>query len=244
MGWLIPIVTGIWAILKWSQEREHQRKRERETQAALYFNPFLTACEDLQSRLCNILELDGIRILGNRYPKRRHAEETVYLIVRYFGWLATVMRYGPYPQDPHMIRLTETVRTAFASLEYSIGSFTFLRPEQKALGKLVMTRFKGQHGIEMDTISFFRFEKRLKSFPLAESQSVQQSIDALRRAKSARSLQGRLRLAEVQHRLVDLLSHEETRAGYSLFPGTRQKCGEQKPLLVANAAVEAPAPAT
>ena len=230
MRWLIPVLTGAWGILKWSQEREQVHKRDREIQAALYFNPFLSACEDLQSRIYSVLELDGIRSLRKRYPDERYAEETVYLIVRFFGWLATVMRSGPYSQDPEMIRLTEAVRSAFSSSKFPIGPFNFLRPEQKALGKLVMTRFKGQYGIELDTISVYRFERRLKSPPLAESQSIQQSIDALKRAKSSRSLQGRLRLAEVQNRLVDLLTSEEARAGIRFFPGKRLKCTLEKAL--------------
>jgi len=228
MQWLIPAVTGIAALMKWSQEREQERKKEREAQAALYYNPFLSACEDLQSRLYSILELDGIRSLRKRYPDGKYAEETVYLMVRFFGWLATVLRYGPYSQDPQIILLTESVRRAFSTLDYPIGPFTFFRPEQKALGKLVMTRFEGQHGMELDTISFFEFEVRLKAPPLAESLSVQQSLEALRDAKSVRSLQGRERLAEAQHRLVNLLTYAETKVGFSLFPGKRLQCAVKK----------------
>lgn len=91
-----------------------------------------------------------------------------------------------------------------------------------------MIRFKGQHGIELDTISVFEFENHLKSLPVAESLSVQQSLDALRRAKNARNLKGSQRLADVQKHLVNLLTHAETKAGYILFHGKRQKCTLKK----------------
>src|SRR5262245_39149854 len=56
MQWLIPVAMGLWAVWTWSQEREQGRLTERARLAALYVNPFMSACEDLQSRIYNILE--------------------------------------------------------------------------------------------------------------------------------------------------------------------------------------------
>jgi hypothetical protein len=224
MRWLIPLSTAAWAFWTWSHARERERKRERERIAALYVIPFLSASEDLQSRIYNILELEGLRHLRKHYPDGTYAEETVYLIVRYFGWLATVLRYSPYPHDQATIRLTESVRHAFSTAEYPIGPFSFFRPEQKALGKIVMFRFEGQYGIELDTIPFYDFKSRLASPPLVDSESVKQSLDALRQAEDAKNLAGRERLAEAQSHLVDLLTYEEAKLGFSLFSGKRQKC--------------------
>jgi hypothetical protein len=98
---------GLWAIWTWSQEREQERQTGRARLAALYVNPFMSACEDLQSRIYNILELGGLRTLRKRYPDGAYAEEILYLIVRYFGWAAALSRYSPYSQDPVVIRLAE-----------------------------------------------------------------------------------------------------------------------------------------
>jgi hypothetical protein len=226
MQWLIAIAMGLWAIWTWSQEQEQERATERARLAALYVNPFLSACEDLQSRIYHILELDGLRTLKKRYPDGAYAEETLYLIVRYFGWAAAMHRYSPYAQDPVVTRLAEAVRDAFATTDAKlpVGAFNFFHPEQKALGKMVMSRMEGQHGIELDTISSYEFKERLTSPPLSDSQSVQQSLEALRKAKDVENLPGRKRLEKAQHYLVDLLHYLEGKEGYTLFTGEREKC--------------------
>src|SRR5215831_6798075 len=226
MQWLIPVAMGLWAVWTWAESQEQERQTRRDRLAALYVNPFMSACEDLQSRIYNILELGGLRILRQRYPDGAYAEETLYLIVRYFGWAAALSRYSPYSQDPVVIRLSEAVRDTFATTGggFPVGPFNFFHPEQKALGKVVMSRTKGQHGMELDTISSYKFRERLALPALANSQSVQQSLQALRDAKDAEDLAGRNRLAKAQHHLVDLLNYLEQREGYRLFTGERKKC--------------------
>jgi hypothetical protein len=86
MQWLIPVTMGLWAIWTWSQEREQERLTRRARLAALYVNPFMSACEDLQSRIYSILELGGLRTLRKRYPDGAYAEEILYL--------STVFRMG------------------------------------------------------------------------------------------------------------------------------------------------------
>src|SRR5262249_51208983 len=78
------------------------------------------------------------------------AAETLYLIARYFGWETVVHRYGPYTQDPVVTQLAEAVRRAFATSDAGlpVGPFNFYRPEQRALGKVVMHRMTGQYGVE------------------------------------------------------------------------------------------------
>ena len=105
---LIPVSMGLWAFWTWSQDREQERQKERARLAALYVNPFLSACEDLQSRIYHILELGGLRALRQRYSDGAYAAETLYLIVRYFGWETVVHRYGPYTQDPVVMRIVGT----------------------------------------------------------------------------------------------------------------------------------------
>jgi len=226
MQWLFPTAMGLWGIWTWSQEREQERLIERARLAALYVNPTLSACEDLQSRIYHILELDGLRTLRRRYPDGSYAEEILYLIARYFAWAVVLSRYSPYAQDPVVIRLGEAVRKAFSttSAEFPVGPFNFFRPEQKALGKIVMTRMEGQYGIEFDTISSYEFKERLATPSLSGSQSVQQSLEALRNAENADHLPGRNRLEKAQQHLIDLLQYLEDREGHSLFTGERKKC--------------------
>jgi len=224
MRWIIPAATAVWAFWKWLEEREQLRIKEKDRILALYVNPFLSACEDLQSRIYSILEMDGLKILRKRYPNHAYADETLYLIVRYFGWVTSILRYGPYTHDSEVIRLVESIRHVFATTEYPVGPFAFFRPEQKALGKIVMERFEGQYGIEMDTIPLYDFKQQIQTPPLSESKSIKQSLEALKKAKSGRSLKGRERLAQAQIHLVDMLSYLESKVAISLFPGERRKC--------------------
>jgi hypothetical protein len=242
MQWLIPVAMGLWAVWTWSREQEQERLTERSRLAALYVNPFMSACEDLQSRIYSILELGGLRRLRERYPDGAYAEETLYLIVRYFGWAATLSRYSPYSQDPVVIRLSEAVRDTFATTVagFPVGAFNFFHPEQKALGKVVMSRIPGQHGIELDTISSYKFKERLTRPALSNSPSVQQTLEVLRNAKDAEHLPGRSRLEKAQHHLVDLLHYLEDKEGYRLFAGERKKCSSSKQSSVRNGAQRLP----
>jgi hypothetical protein len=243
MQWLIPLTMGLWAVWTWSEQREQERLTERARLSALYVNPFMSACEDLQSRIYNVLELGGLRRLRKRYPDGAYAEEILYLIVRYFGWAAALSRYSPYSQDPVVIRLAEAVRDAFATTGagFTVGAFNFFHPEQKALGKMVMSRMHGQHGIELDTISSYEFRERLALPALSNSQSVQQSLEALRNAEDVGNLPGRNRLEKAQHHLVDLLHYLENREGYRLFAGERKKCSSLRERSARNGSPRLPA---
>jgi hypothetical protein len=226
MQWLVPLAMGTWAVLTWAHSREQEREKERERMTALYVNPFLSACEDMQSRIYKILELGGLDVLRERYPDGSYAEETLYLIVRYFGWTAAVNRYGPYTQDPVLIGHTGAIRKAFstAAADYPVGAFNFFLPEQKALGKIIMHTTEFEHGHELDTISCYDFKERLVQSPLKQSQAVKQSLDALRKARDADDIPGRERLAVAQNYLTDLLEYMEEREGFTLFQGKRKKC--------------------
>lgn len=228
MQWLVPLATGVWAVWTWAAGQERERNKERARMAALYVTPFLSACEDLQSRIYSILELDGLRTLRKRYPDGSYAEETLYLIVRYLGWMIVAARHGPYTytDNPVAMRLTLAVCSAFAtaSSPQQVGPFNFFHPEQKDLGKLLLTRFDGPYGVEFDTISCSEFKKRLASPPLADSAAVKETLEALRSADDAQALPGRDRLMAVQNHLVELLVYVEKKEGYTLFQGERRKC--------------------
>ncbi len=222
---LIPVATAGWGILTWASDRERERSKERARISALYVNPLLSACEDLQSRLYSILELGGLQTLRTRYPDGSYAEETIYLIIRYFGWVVAVQRHGQYTRDPVVMRLGSAVGSAFSisSSPRQVGPFNFFSPEQKALGKMVMTTMEGQYGVEPDTVSYFEFKKNLRLAPLSECESLQETLEALRNTNDAAGLPGRDRLARVQNYLVDLINYIEGKEGYTLFQGERGK---------------------
>jgi hypothetical protein len=226
-SWFVPLATATWAVWTWAHGRALERERERARITALYVNPFLSACEDLQSRIYKLLELDGLNTLRQRYPDGSYAEETLYLIVRFFGWLAAVGRYGPYTQDPVMIRYSAAIRRAFASSSEgrNVGAFNFFPAEQKALGKMVMHNMEGEYGHEMDTISYYEFRDFIQSpYRKPESSAVMQTLETLHRARSAADIEGWERLAEAQSNLVELLEYLEKKEGYSYSPIKRKKC--------------------
>src|SRR5262245_50077432 len=90
MQLLISVAMGLWGVWRWWESLEQERLARLDELAALYVNPVLSACEDLQSRIYSILELGGLRTLRKRYPDGAYAEETLYLIVRYFGWVVAL----------------------------------------------------------------------------------------------------------------------------------------------------------
>jgi len=175
--------------------------------------------------------MEGLPVLRRRYPDGSYAEETLYLIVRYFGWMIVVERHGPYTEDPVVMRLASAVGSAFArsSSPQQVGPFNFFHAEQKALGKLVMTTIEVEAhiGVELDALSYYEFKKRLASPPLSDSVAFQESLEALRNADDAQTLPGRDRLMEVQNHLVELLAYVEKKLGYTLFQGERKKCGSR-----------------
>ncbi len=225
--WLVPAATAVWAVATWAHEHAKQREKERSRITALYVNPFLSACEDLQSRIYKLVELDGLDLLRQRYPDGSYADETLYLIVRFFGWLTAVNRHGPYTQDSEVISHATRIRKAFGTSKpgYPVGPFNFFPAEQKALGKLIMHDEEGEYGRELDTISFYEFREVINSeYRMPESTAVKQTLANLRNAKSIEDVEGIERLAEAQNYLVDLLEYLEGKEGYSLFQGERKKC--------------------
>ena len=242
--WFVPLATAAWAVWTWAHEHTIEREKERARITALYVNPFLSASEDLQSRIYKILEIDGLPELRKRYPDGSYAEETLYYIVRFFGWMTAVSRYGPYTQDPVVIKYSAAIRRAFAtsSGNHEVGPFNFFPAEQKALGKMVMHSMEGEFGHEMDTISFYEFRDFIQSpYRMPPSSAVAQTLETLQKAKCADEIVGRERLIAAQNHLVNMLNYLEKKLGYSYFPYSRKKC---KPLrLVTSGGVAAHSPA-
>ena len=230
---LIAAVTAWWTLRTWRDDREKQRKEERLRLAALYINPFLIACEGLQSRLYNILERGGLGPLKKGYPGGDYAEDILYFIVQYFGWQQCIYRYY---YDRQIISLLEELRDAFATdkREYGgVGPFCFFRSQQRAFGDMIISRTEGPFGSEFVTENYNQFLSMLKSDSFAGSESVKNTLEALRKAAEDRrgiSSGVRKRLVRIQNLLADLLDYFEKKEGISYFTkeGGRKKARDRK----------------
>ncbi|MGC9502385.1 hypothetical protein [Baaleninema sp.] len=221
------VFTTLWGIWTWRQQYNREQQQKRDKIAALYVNPFLVACDQLQSRIYNILERQGLEYLRQRYPDGQYAEETLYLIAHFFGWEHYIFRYGPYTRDPNVIDRTNRIRSVFARdiLDGTLDPFCFRRQEQVDLGKLVVRKNTSNAEIEnisLDSISLYEFMETLKEAPYRNILSVQTTLNALQQAKTAKDLIGCERLAEIHKNLVELLDYLEHKEGFSLFENTRK----------------------
>lgn len=211
--WFSLVAAGgaaFWAFFVWRREREKDRQREWNRRAVLYVTPFLLACQDLQSRIYNLLERGGLGPLKERYPDNRYAEETLYLAAQYFAWERCLFRYTLYANDPVVTDACGQIRWAFSTSRYPLDNFCLFRLQQQSLGQLVLERCEGEYGNEFQVISFERFKDTFESHDLACDPGIKNTLDALRAAKSTADLKDfRKRLACVQNGLAVLLEHME-----------------------------------
>lgn len=221
------LAAAIWAFWIWRKERKKDREgleRERKRRAALYLIPYLFACEELQSRIWNILDNCGLESLRGsknvKKPDLSYVEETLYLIVQYFGWQHCVYRY--YVYDARIMQLALRIRDTFATdkPEYGgKGAFCFFRPKQRFLAQMIMQRSSGELGGELDVISFEDFKKKLNDSGFSDRPAMQKTCAALSKAAHVKNLdlKVRKRLATIQWDLVKLLEHIEDKEGISVF---------------------------
>jgi hypothetical protein len=233
---LTALAGALWAVWKWMGERREDRRIEQNRLAALYVNPFLFACEELQSRLYNILCLSGLGPLRKRngYP---YPEETLYFVAQYFAYEALVLRYTPYGTDPDVLTRIQEIRGEFSSAasDDDVDPWCIFRPRQRALGRLVLVSQESEQGAITETISLLDFEAALKKS--AKALYLEDAILILRRAETDADLPERTwrRLAAVQGHLVDLLRLLEQEVGkltgatsFSLHRGIGESTGRLK----------------
>jgi hypothetical protein len=239
IGALGFVVTGLGYVNERRRERFERAKdrlTERNRLAALYVNPFLFACEDLQSRLYNILCNRGLGPLREQYPTGRHAVEVLYLIARYFAYEELLLRYSQYGIDKNVLRYIRQIREAFSTDKIKDKDWRIFRPQQNALGRFVQAGRKGEYGDEPDSISLWEFEKGFAAVAL-QDERLRQAHNSLRDLKGINNMHRNTykRLARIQARLVALLNYleaEESRARgakFSLFNGERASAPEVKP---------------
>jgi hypothetical protein len=218
-------------------QREKDRLTERHRLAALYVNPFLFACEDLQSRLYNILCGGGLGVLRQQYRNGRHAVELIYLNARYFAYEELLIRYSPYGVDGEVLGRIRGIRNAFSTSNFGHDEWRIFRPQQNALGRYVRAGRKGEYGDEPDSISLWEFEASFGDLA-KQDERLRQARDSLAKLKNVTEMKTETyrRLARVQGHLIDLLKYLEAQesaargASFSLFDGTRKRAPENKPV--------------
>jgi hypothetical protein len=241
---LAALVTAVWAVLRWSRERAHEQERKQVRFSALYVNPFLSACQELQSRIYNILCQGGLGPL--RRMQVPYPEETVYLMLCYFAWERVLYRHGPYARDRDFLRLTEAIRNTFAAdRPFGLDPFCIFRTRQKAISQYGIFCRNGPDGTEFETISFFDFCAGVTPMipgtgaapvtgtaPGTGAPSIApEALQALRAATDAHDLPGQNRLKAIQHLLVELLEYVEGEENVRLVDNPRHlACPGDQPI--------------
>jgi hypothetical protein len=221
---------GLWAVWVWRKQREIDRRQERKRVAALYVNPFLFAAEDLQSRLYNLLEDNGLVPLRRRDPDGRFAEETLFLLARYFAWEQLLLRFTEYGADAGVLNKTRKMRADLASDRPGVDAWCLFRPTQTALGQAVIVWKQGEVGFA-DTITLVEFEQVLHD-GLTSRLGLGGAVESLRSATHIHDLGPvtRSRLSVLQSHLVSLLelieadlSKDAAGGAFSVSTRTRSK---------------------
>ncbi len=226
--------TAVWTVWTWSEQHEAEKEHQRDQDAALYVNPFLMACEELQSRLYDILNDDELEFFKQESPEvydvgSLEAIELLYVMVIYFGWARYVYRYGPYTNDRQAIELNRKISNTFSNIkDFSRQAFYFSFSEQRSLGQTFVRPLGGVDSIhpEFETDSLYKFAEEFtkdinRCSPLY--QNIRKTINAIDRANQVEELEGRERLVAVQNLLVELLTYLEEQEGFSVSNRLRQK---------------------
>ena len=196
----------------------------RDRAAALYINPLMQAAEDLQSRLFNLRDRNGLTTLRNRDPNGSYASETLALIARYLAWQRVTFRHGPYARDRSLIAARAQIAKLLATDRDfgGVGAFCFLRPQQAQLADMALIRAEGPLGPEFEDVALTDLAGKIEQ-AARNSEALRQSILALKEAESGERISGGARLTAIQRALVAMLNDLETREGFSVRVGPRSQ---------------------
>ncbi len=205
-------LTALFGMRRWHAER-------RVRKVGLFVIPFLRACEDLQSRIYNLLHKGGIGTLGQKLANDEIALELLFMISRYCGWERVMYEHGPDVSDRKFVRITQDIRQALATDSSGVGGvgpFCIFRTQQTDLGQLVVRRI-GETGAELafESLPSYEFQRRLEVAGLWGKPVVADCVRDF--ATNLQSPLMRRRLVTVHRLLVDLLEHLEAREKICLF---------------------------
>jgi hypothetical protein len=208
-------------------ELENERRKEaniRESEISVLREPLARAAYDLQSRLYNMLKR-GVLTFIARGDERERAyviDNTVFLIAQYLCWTELVRReiqfinLGKDGETRRLQRLQDAIYDLWGTSRFS-SLFRIFAGEQRAIGEALAQ--VGRRGPECMGYGAFVKEFERGKDPL---------LDALRddvKSLPAAINNGRLRLTEIQHALIDLLDMLDPE--YLRFPRERRSKAEE-----------------
>jgi hypothetical protein len=233
---LSAATAAVWSVWTWREEQEKERKLKRDQESAIFVNSFIQALEELQSRLCGVLERDDLTLYKKEYPEKYEfgspfAIEILYRLSKYFGWTYRSFRYGPYTKDAAVIELVRKMsETLEDRSQFEGDAFRFTYEERVALGEAVVRRTGDVIGSIpiFESITLFHFQEEIsdktsKRALLYRSRSVRRTLTAIDKADHPEALEGVDRLAVLQNLLVDLLTYLEDMEGFSIVSGKRRR---------------------
>jgi hypothetical protein len=179
-----------------------QARREARVKLESYREPLLASAYELQARLHNILcdrFLEKYLLQENGVKQNAARESTLYVFAQFFGWREIIRREIQllrFPGDAEtrataqlMLEIGET----FLSDEYG-DQFMIWRVEQRGLGERMITTSDGQPRC-MGYAAFIDQRGTMKEW-----------LDPLERDLKGLEDDGRRRLRELQHQLLDLVN--------------------------------------
>lgn len=222
---IIPLVSSAVALVSaalaiWGQHRvaalshalattqkAEERREQRERLMAKYRDPLMHAVFELQSRLFNIVQQDFFgKYVFDRTDDdkdRTYAiNHTSYLIAQYLGWLEVIrreMRFLDFGDDIQTKQLSEILDLIADLLRHAKpgGACRLWAGDQRAIGERMT--LKGDQGLEV--LGYADFVDRVRDVPAFVN--LHGEINKLGdRAGHAGACD---RLAQLQHRLIDLL---------------------------------------
>jgi len=232
------IGTAAWTVVTWADQQDKEREAKDDQLDALYINPFLLAAEELQALLYRLLADGEIEFLRTGVAHRgdnageityHEALEIVYVIIKYFGWSLYFYRYGSYTQDKIAIELTRSIAEKFADREqFGDDPFRFTHTKQRSLGQMFVKRIVGSRAeyAEFNAAPLYQFDKEVMESKDQVGhlyQDISRTLDAIRRAKSCKDLEGRERLSAIQNELVDLTNYIESKEEFTVAKELRRK---------------------
>lgn len=198
-----------------------QRRLESEKNIARYREPLARAAYDLQSRLYNILEQNLIKKYFDNGDERERAyvvDNTTFLIAQYFAWTEIIrheiqlLNLGDDEQTRRLARLQDDIYSLFQTDRFSRILRVFAG-EQRAIGERMVR--EGPRGPEC-----LGYAACLDLF----AGGGDTLVEALRsdvRGLSDRLEEGRVRIAALQHALIDLLAFLDP--AFVRFPQERRR---------------------
>jgi hypothetical protein len=179
-----------------------QARRDAKKTLDNYREPLLAASYELQSRLYNILQLKFVEkyISSDTGEKRDSAiESTLYVFAQFFGWSEIIRREVQYlrfsrdEQTREIGGLLRDVTETFLDDKYG-PQFMLWRVEQRGLGELMIVSSDSK----MTCLGYASFvEKR---------SSMERWLGPLKDDLENVQNGGRMRLTELQHLLLELVT--------------------------------------